>query len=84
MKKKVFALLTLFLLILFSCEKTKKINPDPILTKVTKLLKVFQFVYWLTRNQIKMKIKTIFKINMVIIALQVLPLIISLFSPEFK
>tara|TARA_B100001248_G_scaffold207319_1_gene161368 strand:- start:971 stop:1375 length:405 start_codon:yes stop_codon:yes gene_type:complete len=31
-----------------------------------------------------MKIKTIFKINMVIIALQVLPLIISLFSPEFK
>ena len=31
-----------------------------------------------------MKIKTIFKINMVIIALQVLPLIISLFSSEFK
>ena len=31
-----------------------------------------------------MKIKTIFKINMVIIALQVLPLIISLFSHEFK
>ena len=31
-----------------------------------------------------MKIKTIFKINMAIITLQVLPLVISLFSPEFK
>lgn len=31
-----------------------------------------------------MKIKTIFKINMVILFLQVLPLLISLFSPEFK
>tara|TARA_B100001778_G_C18474913_1_gene577557 strand:+ start:457 stop:861 length:405 start_codon:yes stop_codon:yes gene_type:complete len=31
-----------------------------------------------------MNIKTIFKINMVVISFQVLPLIISLFSPEFK
>lgn len=31
-----------------------------------------------------MKIKTIFKINMVILFLQVLPLLISLFSTEFK
>ena len=31
-----------------------------------------------------MNIKTIFKINMVVIFFQVLPLIISLFSPEFK
>ena len=31
-----------------------------------------------------MKIKTIFKINIVLIFLQALPLYISLFSPEFK
>ena len=31
-----------------------------------------------------MKIKTIFKINMGLLFLQVLPLLISLFSPEFK
>lgn len=31
-----------------------------------------------------MNIKTIFKINMVVMSFQVLPLIISLFSPEFK
>lgn len=31
-----------------------------------------------------MKIKTIFKINIVLMFLQALPLIISLFSPEFK
>jgi hypothetical protein len=31
-----------------------------------------------------MNIKTIFKINLTLIFLQVLPLLISLFSPEFK
>jgi hypothetical protein len=36
------------------------------------------------KKLIKMKIKTIFKINIVLIFLQALPLYISLFSPEFQ
>lgn len=38
----------------------------------------------MNHKSIKMKIKTIFRINIALIFLQGLPLFISLFSPEFK